>query len=47
MELTEEEVHDMKEKLKIKGGWIEDDECTRRLIYVNGQFVPSLSCRNK
>lgn len=43
MELTEEEVNDMKEKLKVKGSWIEDEECTGRLIYLNGRFVPSLS----
>jgi len=29
--------------LKQKGSWIDDDECTGRLIYINGRFVPSLS----
>merc|ERR1719223_119255 len=43
MELNEEEVESMKKKLMTKGGWVEDEECTGRLIYINGRFVPSLS----
>ena len=45
MDLTLDETKTNKctESLKSKGGWIEDDECDARLIYVNGRFVLSLS----
>ena len=45
MDLTLDETKTNKyiESLKSKGGWIEDDECAARLIYINGRFVPSLS----
>lgn len=29
--------------LKVKGAWIDDDDCSGRLVYINGRFVPSLS----
>lgn len=33
----------VKEDLKAKGAWLNDDECQGRLVYVNGIFVPELS----
>lgn len=30
-------------KLIDAGGWTPDDECTARLVYINGRFAPSLS----
>lgn len=29
--------------LKEKGAWLDDDQCTARLVYVNGRFCPGLS----
>jgi len=29
--------------LKEKGSWLDDDDCSGRLVYINGRFVPSLS----
>lgn len=31
------------ENLKQKGAWVENDQCSGRLIYINGRFAPSLS----
>jgi len=33
----------LKNIFKKKGYWLNDDECTARMIYINGQFYPSLS----
>eukprot|EP00547_Thalassionema_nitzschioides_P004310 CAMPEP_0194221596 /NCGR_PEP_ID=MMETSP0156-20130528/30932_1 /TAXON_ID=33649 /ORGANISM="Thalassionema nitzschioides, Strain L26-B" /LENGTH=671 /DNA_ID=CAMNT_0038952049 /DNA_START=54 /DNA_END=2069 /DNA_ORIENTATION=+ len=43
LELNDEEVALYKEKLIAKGGWVEDDKVTARLVYINGQFCPQLS----
>ena len=29
--------------LKEKGAWVDDEDCTGRLVYINGRFAPSLS----
>lgn len=43
MQLSDEEVAKYKEKLVEKGGWVEDEKVTARLVYINGQFSPQLS----
>ena len=35
-----------KEKLEEKGGWLDDDSCQARLVYINGRFSPQLSKTN-
>ncbi|KAI2507547.1 Uncharacterized protein family (UPF0051) [Fragilaria crotonensis] len=37
------EVTSYKAKLAEKGGWLEDDAVTARLVFVNGRFCPQLS----
>jgi len=32
-----------KDHFKEKGVWVDDDDCSGRLVYVNGRFAPSLS----
>eukprot|EP00526_Cylindrotheca_closterium_P007741 CAMPEP_0113654786 /NCGR_PEP_ID=MMETSP0017_2-20120614/29340_1 /TAXON_ID=2856 /ORGANISM="Cylindrotheca closterium" /LENGTH=663 /DNA_ID=CAMNT_0000567953 /DNA_START=79 /DNA_END=2070 /DNA_ORIENTATION=- /assembly_acc=CAM_ASM_000147 len=46
MELTDEEVASIREKLEVKGGWLADDNCQARLVYINGRFSPQLSQTN-
>jgi Fe-S cluster assembly scaffold protein SufB len=51
LELTDEHVQQYKEMLMAKGGWLDDDACVARLVYVNGRFAPQLSkttsfCKN-
>lgn len=41
--LDASQVDTYKATLKEKGAWIDDDECEGRLVYVNGNFSPSLS----
>jgi len=30
-------------KMEVKGGWMKDEECAARLVYINGRFCTSLS----
>jgi len=34
---------DLRSKLVAAGGWLQDDACRGRLVYLNGRFVPQLS----
>lgn len=43
MELSTNKVMHYKDNLIKAGGWLDDDDCTARLIYINGRFVPQLS----
>ena len=43
LELSEEEVAEYRAKLQGSGGWLEDDACTARLVYIDGRFAPQLS----
>ena len=42
-DFSDEELAAITEKLQHQGGWLEDDDCEARLIYINGQFIPQLS----
>jgi len=42
-EYSAEQTEALKSQMKAKGGWLNDDQCRARLVYVNGQFVPTLS----
>jgi len=46
LELTDDEVASIREKLEIKGGWLADDACQARLVYINGRYSPQLSQTN-
>lgn len=46
MELTDEEVASIRDKLEAKGGWLADGSCQARLVYINGRFSPQLSQTN-
>ncbi|CAB9500879.1 UPF0051 protein slr0076 [Seminavis robusta] len=46
LELSEDEVTDIADKLKEKGGWLDDDSCSGRLVYIDGRFAPQLSMTN-
>jgi Fe-S cluster assembly scaffold protein SufB len=39
-------VKDVIAKLQKKGGWLNDDSCSGRLVYIDGRFVPQLSITN-
>eukprot|EP00529_Nitzschia_sp_RCC80_P014812 CAMPEP_0113440844 /NCGR_PEP_ID=MMETSP0014_2-20120614/769_1 /TAXON_ID=2857 /ORGANISM="Nitzschia sp." /LENGTH=717 /DNA_ID=CAMNT_0000331655 /DNA_START=134 /DNA_END=2287 /DNA_ORIENTATION=- /assembly_acc=CAM_ASM_000159 len=43
LDLSEEEVSTYRKKLEESGGWLSNDECQARLVYINGRFVPELS----
>jgi len=43
LQLSDEKVKQYQADLMKKGGWLEDDDCTARLVYVNGRFAPELS----
>jgi len=43
LKLTDDEVDNYKQKLQEKGGWLNDDVCSGRLVYINGRFAPQLS----
>jgi len=40
---TVDNIDKIKSQLMENGGWLSDDDCEARLIYVNGVFVPDLS----
>ena len=42
-EWTTEQIQEYKQKLETAGGWLEDEDCEGRLVYINGCFVPELS----
>jgi Fe-S cluster assembly scaffold protein SufB len=46
LELSQDEVKDLITKLQKKGGWLDDESCLGRLVYVDGRFVPQLSITN-
>jgi Fe-S cluster assembly scaffold protein SufB len=35
-----------REQLAVAGGWLDDNACEARLVYINGRFVPQLSKSN-
>lgn len=41
--LSEGDVTAYRDKLRDVGGWLNDEECEARLVYINGRFVPQLS----
>jgi len=41
--LDESQIETYTATMKVKGAWIDDDECDGRLVYINGRFAPSLS----
>lgn len=41
-----EEISAMRDKLQLKGGWLDDDKCMARLVYVDGQYMEELSSPN-
>jgi Fe-S cluster assembly protein SufD len=43
IELSEHNVASYQAKLEAKGGWLADDRCQARLVYINGRFAPQLS----
>lgn len=43
IELSDEDVESYKVKIEEKGGWLPDDGCQARLVYINGRFAPQLS----
>lgn len=46
LELSDEEVTGYRTQLEKGGGWIADDACQARLVYINGRFAPQLSMEN-
>jgi Fe-S cluster assembly scaffold protein SufB len=46
IELTGEEVASYQMKMEAEGGWLADDRCQARLVYINGRFAPQLSKSN-
>lgn len=46
IELSEDKVAEYKSKLQQKGGWLDDDACKARLVYIDGRYVPQLSVSN-
>ena len=47
LQLGDAEVASCKRKLTAKGGWLDDDACQARLVYINGRFSPQLSKTNE
>ena len=43
LSLDDSQIQTYTATLKEKGAWLEDDECSARLVYINGRFAPSLS----
>ena len=43
LSLSDEEVESYKSKLLENGGWLDDDKCSGRLVYIDGRFAPQLS----
>ena len=43
LSLSDEEVASYKSKLLDSGGWLDDDRCSGRLVYIDGRFAPQLS----
>ena len=41
--LSDETVAELRAKFVEAGGWLDDETCQGRLIYINGRFVPQLS----
>lgn len=44
--LTEEEITSYQSRLESVGGWLPDEKCQARLVYINGRFSPQLSKSN-
>ncbi|GKY94379.1 hypothetical protein MPSEU_000403800 [Mayamaea pseudoterrestris] len=43
IEMSSERCHSIQQDLLAQGGWLDDDECAARLVYVNGYYVDELS----
>ena len=43
IEFSDEEVGSVQKKLEDNGGWLNDEDCAARLVYINGRFAPQLS----
>lgn len=43
LSISEDEVTSYTAKLIEKGGWLGDDACSARLVYIDGRYVPQLS----
>lgn len=41
------EIAEYRKKLEQQGGWLNDESCRARLVYINGRFVPQLSKSNE
>jgi Fe-S cluster assembly scaffold protein SufB len=41
--LSDDTVQELQAKFQEAGGWLNDETCQGRLIYINGRFVPQLS----
>ncbi len=41
--LDEDKTNDYAMSLKKNGAWVDDKDCSGRLVYINGRFAPSLS----
>jgi Fe-S cluster assembly scaffold protein SufB len=46
IELSDEEVVSYQAKLEAEGGWLPNDKCRARLVYINGRYAPQLSKSN-
>eukprot|EP00429_Kryptoperidinium_foliaceum_P020704 CAMPEP_0176050154 /NCGR_PEP_ID=MMETSP0120_2-20121206/24927_1 /TAXON_ID=160619 /ORGANISM="Kryptoperidinium foliaceum, Strain CCMP 1326" /LENGTH=663 /DNA_ID=CAMNT_0017383587 /DNA_START=111 /DNA_END=2102 /DNA_ORIENTATION=- len=47
IELSDDDVASYQKKLEEQGGWLADDMCQARLVYINGRFAPQLSKSNQ
>jgi len=47
LKLSDEKVLEYQQKLSEEGGWLDDEVCFARLVYINGQYVPQLSKSNE
>jgi len=47
IELTDEEVASFQAKMEANGGWLADEHCQARLVYINGRYAPQLSKSNE
>lgn len=46
VELSEEDITKFQANIEEQGGWLADDSCQARLVYINGRFAPQLSKAN-
>lgn len=43
LDLSDDDLSSYQKQLEESGGWLADDVCQARLVYINGRFVPKLS----